>query len=119
MTSSVDSAAPKSLEAAAGRDASRWPPQKTSTWSWTWTKDQARRLQGLDHAPVRPVAAQDLDLCAQLLEELGEVESEGVSIVEDDDHSAQDASFRGLKAKKTASLVSRLAVGPSWNKVPR
>ena len=48
-----------------------------------------------------------------------EVESEGVSIVEDDDHSAQDASFRGLKAKKTPSLVSRLAVGPSWNKVPR
>ena len=87
--------------------------------TWTRTKDQARRLQGLDHAPVRPVAAQDLDLCAQLLEELGEVESEGVSIVEDDDHSAQDASFRGLKAKKTPSLVSRLAVGPSWNKVPR
>ena len=37
-------------------------------------------------------------LCAQLLEELREVESEGVSIVEDDDN-AQDASFRGLKAK--------------------
>ncbi len=85
-------------------------------------QEEAGGLQGLNRGPICAVRAQHTDLCAQLQEELGEVEGEGISIVEDDDHCAQDAQrgfFRKRKDKKPLSGGSYLAEAHSWNKVPR
>ena len=82
---------------------------------------ESRRPHGLDRGPIRAVGAHDFDLGAELLEELGEVEGEGVAVVEDQNHSAQDAQrglSRKVQAEKQRSRVSRLAVAQPWNKVP-
>ena len=84
-------------------------------------QEEAGGLQGLNRGPICAVRSQHLDLCAQLREELGEVEGERVPVVEDDNHWRQDAQ-RGLsrkeQSKKQRSRVSRLAGAQPWNKVP-
>ena len=85
-------------------------------------QEEAGGLKGLNRGPICAVRSQHLDLCAQLQEELGEVEGEGIPVVEDDDHCAQDAQrgfFRKRKAKKPLEGGSYLAEAHSWNKVPR
>ena len=83
---------------------------------------EPRRPHGLDRGPIRAVGAHDFDLGAELLEELSEVEGERVAVVEDHDHSAQDAQrglSRKVQAKKQVWSGSRLAEAHPWNKVPR
>ena len=83
---------------------------------------ESRRPHGLDRGPIRAVGAHDFDLGAELLEELSEVEGERVAVVEDHDHSAQDAQrglLRKAQAKKQVWSGSRLAEAHPWNKVPR
>ena len=89
--------------------------------SWARPQDEPCGLQGLDRGPICAIRAHHTDLRAQLQKELGEVEGEGVSVVEDYDHCAQDAQrapLRKSKAKKPLSEGSRLARAHSWNKVP-
>lgn len=80
-----------------------------------------RRVKGLDRGPIGAVRAQDLYPSAELLEQLREVKSEGVTVVEDHNHGSQDA-FRALwckvQAKKRGWRDSYLAQVQSWNKVP-
>jgi len=85
------------------------------------SKEEPGRLHGLNRGPIGAVRAHDLDLCAKFLEELGEVEGEGVPVVEDYDHWGQDAQrspSRKPKGKKPLSGGSCLAGAHPWNKVP-
>ena len=94
---------------------------RSSRAAWAGPDQESSRLQSADRLPVRSVRTEDFDLSPELLEELNEVEGEGVAIVEDQNHYPQDA-FRALrcklKAKKRGWGDCYLAQSQSWNKVP-
>ncbi len=82
---------------------------------------ETRRASRADRSPIRAVRAHDFDLNFELLEELHEVEGEGIAVIEDQNHCPQDAlrALRcKLKAKKRGWRDSCLAGARSWNKVP-
>jgi len=83
---------------------------------------EPRRIKGLDRGPISAIRAHDLYPSAELLEQLSEVEGEGVAVVEDHNHGPQDAFrtlWRKVQAKKRGWRDSYLARAQPWNKVPR
>lgn len=94
---------------------------RSSRAAWAGPDQESSGLQSADSLPVRSVRAQNFNLSPELLEELNEVEGEGVSVVEDQNHRPQDASRAlrcKLKAKKQGWGDCYLAQSQSWNKVP-
>ena len=112
---------PKDGEIVGGRSQALHRRARASRPPGTRTNHEARRLTRADRGPIRAVRAQDFYLSPELLEELHEVEGEGVAVIEDQNHRTQDAltALRcKVKHKKRGWRDSCLAEAQSWNKVP-